>query len=178
MRAFLRADPDVIMVGEMRDYETAKTGVEASLTGHLVLSTLHTNSAPETISSLLDMGIDPLNFADSLLGVLAQRLVRKLCSKCKEAYHPSKEEYATLINSYGPDEFRMPNIPYTKDLMLYRPKGCETCDKSGYKGRLGIYELLVGSEAIKKSIQKKEPIETLLNIAIAKEWPHYIKTVF
>ncbi|MDQ5986882.1 MAG: Type II secretion system protein E [Syntrophus sp. SKADARSKE-3] len=168
MRAFLRADPDVIMVGEMRDYETAKTGIEASLTGHLVLSTLHTNSAPETITRLLDIGIDPLNFGDSLLGVLAQRLVRKLCSKCKEAYHPSKEEYATLVNSYGPDEFQMQNIPYTNDLMLYRPRGCKTCDKSGYKGRLGIYELLICSEAIKKSIRKKETIETLRNIAISE----------
>ncbi len=101
MRAFLRADPDVIMVGEMRDFETAKTGVEASLTGHLVFSTLHTNSAPETIVRLLDMGIDPLNFADALLGILAQRLVRTLCKKCKEAYHPSRTEYDEIVQSYG-----------------------------------------------------------------------------
>ena len=97
MRAFLRADPDVIMVGEMRDFETAKTGVEASLTGHLVFSTLHTNSAPETIVRLLDMGIDPLNFADALLGILAQRLVRTLCKKCKEAYHPDRSEYDEIV---------------------------------------------------------------------------------
>ncbi|PIP06780.1 MAG: pilus assembly protein, partial [Syntrophobacteraceae bacterium CG23_combo_of_CG06-09_8_20_14_all_50_8] len=99
MRAFLRADPDVIMVGEMRDFETAKTGVEASLTGHLVFSTLHTNSAPETITRLLDMGIDPLNFADALLGILAQRLVRTLCKKCKESYHPTLEEYQEMVES-------------------------------------------------------------------------------
>jgi len=99
MRAFLRADPDVIMVGEMRDFETAKTGVEASLTGHLVFSTLHTNSAPETIVRLLDMGIDPFNFADSLLGILAQRLVRTLCKKCKEPYHPTQMEYEELVQS-------------------------------------------------------------------------------
>jgi type II secretory ATPase GspE/PulE/Tfp pilus assembly ATPase PilB-like protein len=112
MRAFLRADPDVIMVGEMRDHETAKTGVEASLTGHLVFSTLHTNSAPETIIRLLDMGIDPLNFADSLLGILAQRLVRTLCKSCKEAYHPTKEEYDDIEESYGPEYFAKLNIPY------------------------------------------------------------------
>ncbi|MDO9586189.1 MAG: GspE/PulE family protein, partial [Syntrophales bacterium] len=113
MRAFLRADPDVIMVGEMRDFETAKTGVEASLTGHLVFSTLHTNSAPETITRLLDMGIDPLNFADALLGILAQRLVRTLCKKCKESYHPTLEEYQEMVKSYGEDLFAKLNIPYT-----------------------------------------------------------------
>lgn len=110
MRSFLRADPDIIMVGEMRDFETAKIGVEASLTGHLVLSTLHTNSAPETIVRLLDMGIDPLNFADALLGILAQRLVRTLCVKCKEAYRPSKEEFKEIVEAYGTNEFDKLNI--------------------------------------------------------------------
>jgi len=110
MRSFLRADPDVIMVGEMRDYETAKMGIEASTTGHLVMSTLHTNNAPETIVRLLDMGIDPFAFADSLLCVLAQRLVRCLCSKCKEAYHPSPAEYAELAHHYGEKAFAALNI--------------------------------------------------------------------
>src|SRR5512144_1590362 len=116
MRAFLRADPDVIMVGEMRDFETAKTGVEASLTGHLVFSTLHTNSAPETIVRLLDMGIDPLNFADALLGILAQRLARTLCKHCKQAYTPDKDEYDYLAFTYGEEQFAKLNIPYSKGL--------------------------------------------------------------
>ena len=166
MRAFLRADPDVIMVGEMRDFETAKTGVEASLTGHLVFSTLHTNSAPETITRLLDMGIDPLNFADALLGILAQRLVRTLCKNCKEAYHLSREEFDDIVQSYGPEHFKKLNINYTDDLTLYRPKGCDMCDHSGYKGRMGIHELLVASDNIKRAIQQKKPVEVLREIAI------------
>ncbi|MCX7982801.1 MAG: GspE/PulE family protein [Syntrophales bacterium] len=166
MRAFLRADPDVIMVGEMRDYETAKTGVEASLTGHLVFSTLHTNSAPETITRLLDMGIDPLNFADALLGILAQRLVRTLCKNCKEAYHPSREEYDEIVESYGPDLFAKLNVPYDDNFVLYRPKGCEVCDKSGYKGRIGVHELLIASDNIKRLIQKHATVEEIRALAI------------
>jgi type II secretory ATPase GspE/PulE/Tfp pilus assembly ATPase PilB-like protein/GAF domain-containing protein len=161
MRAFLRADPDVIMVGEMRDFETAKTGVEASLTGHLVFSTLHTNSAPETIVRLLDMGIDPLNFADALLGILAQRLVRTLCKKCKEQYHPTKEEYEEIVETYGREDFVKLNIPYNDAFMLHRPKGCEVCDKTGYKGRMGIHELLVGSDEIKRMVQKHATVEIM-----------------
>ncbi len=169
MRAFLRADPDVIMVGEMRDFETAKIGVEASLTGHLVLSTLHTNSAPETISRLLDMGIDPLNFADSLLGVLAQRLVRTLCDKCKEAYNPTQEEYNQIAESYGTELFKKQNIPYSKNLKLYRPKGCDACDKTGYRGRIGIHELLVNTDEIKKrSIERRESIDVIRSIATSE----------
>ncbi len=166
MRAFLRADPDVIMVGEMRDFETAKTGVEASLTGHLVFSTLHTNSAPETVTRLLDMGIDPLNFADALLGILAQRLVRTLCKQCKEAYHPTLAEYQEIIASYGPDLFTKQNIPYTDGLTLYKPKGCDACDKSGYKGRVGIHELLVGTDEVKRLVQKHATVEALRDLAI------------
>ncbi|MEN6490083.1 MAG: GspE/PulE family protein, partial [Smithella sp.] len=166
MRAFLRADPDVIMVGEMRDFETAKTGVEASLTGHLVFSTLHTNSAPETIVRLLDMGIDPLNFADALLGILAQRLVRTLCKQCKEPYHPSKEEYEEIAEAYGREEFAKLNIPYDDNLKLYGPKGCDACDKTGYKGRMGIHELLVGSDEIKRLVQKHSTVEVLREQAI------------
>ncbi|MDD5723643.1 MAG: GspE/PulE family protein [Syntrophales bacterium] len=168
MRAFLRADPDVIMVGEMRDYETAKIGVEASLTGHLVFSTLHTNSAPETIVRLLDMGIDPLNFADSLLGILAQRLVRTLCKKCKEEYHPTREEYDELAASYGEDLFAGLNIPYNESFKLYRVKGCSTCGKTGYKGRMGVHELLVATDEIKRLIQKHENVETMRNTAISQ----------
>ncbi len=166
MRAFLRADPDVIMVGEMRDFETAKTGVEASLTGHLVFSTLHTNSAPETIVRLLDMGIDPLNFADALLGILAQRLVRTLCKKCKEAYHPDLKEYEDIVESYGKEPFLKLSIPYDEKFILYRPKGCEACDKSGYKGRMGIHELIVATDGIKRMIQKHETVEAMRDLAM------------
>lgn len=161
MRAFLRADPDIIMVGEMRDYETAKTGVEASLTGHLVFSTLHTNSAPETIVRLLDMGIDPLNFADALLGILAQRLVRTLCKKCKEQYHPTREEYDEIAYSYNKEEFDKLNIPYNDDFKLYQPKGCDFCNNTGYRGRMSIHELLIGTEDIKRMVQKHETVEVL-----------------
>jgi type II secretory ATPase GspE/PulE/Tfp pilus assembly ATPase PilB-like protein len=168
MRAFLRADPDVIMVGEMRDFETAKTGVEASLTGHLVFSTLHTNSAPETITRLLDMGIDPLNFADALLAILAQRLVRTLCKSCKEAYHPTQAEYDEIVQSYGEEEFAKLNIPYSDSLTLYRPKGCGACDNSGYKGRMGIHELLLGTDEMKRLIQKHSSIEELRHMAMGQ----------
>ncbi len=165
MRAFLRADPDVIMVGEMRDFETAKTGVEASLTGHLVFSTLHTNSAPETITRLLDMGIDPLNFADALLGILAQRLVRTLCKNCKEAYHPTPSEYEEVAEIYGREKFDKLHIPYTDDFVMYRPKGCDICDKSGYRGRMGIHELLVGTDEIKRLIQKHATVDEMREVA-------------
>ncbi len=166
MRAFLRADPDVIMVGEMRDFETAKIAVEASLTGHLVLSTLHTNSAPETNFPLLDMGIDPLNFADSLLGILAQRLVRTLCDKCKEAYTPTAEEFDQIVENYGRDHFAKQNIRYSKNLKLYRPKGCDSCDKTGYRGRIGVHELLINSEDIKKrTIERRESIDVIRSLA-------------
>ena len=165
MRAFLRADPDVIMVGEMRDFETAKTGVEASLTGHLVFSTLHTNSAPETITRLLDMGIDPLNFADALLGILAQRLVRTLCKNCKEAYHPTPAEFEEVVESYGREKFETLNVAYGDDFIMYRPKGCDICDKTGYKGRMGIHELLVGTDEIKRLIQKHATVEEMRDCA-------------
>jgi len=168
MRSFLRADPDIIMVGEMRDFETAKIGVEASLTGHLVLSTLHTNSAPETIVRLLDMGIDPLNFADALLGILAQRLVRTLCKNCKEQYHPSKEEFDEIVESYGAEDFQKLGVAYNKDFKLFRPKGCDVCDKTGYKGRMGIHELVVASDGIKRMVQKHETVEVLRNKAMSE----------
>ena len=159
MRAFLRADPDVIMVGEMRDHETVSTGIEASLTGHLVFSTLHTNSAPETITRLLDMGMDPFNFADALLGVLAQRLVRTLCS-CKERYHPDRQEFDILIRAYAGD-FDALNLEYNDDFYLYRAKGCPQCNNSGYKGRTGIHELLAGTDEMKACIQNQAKMEEL-----------------
>src|SRR5258708_5149964 len=133
MRAFLRADPDVIMVGEMRDKETAETGIEASLTGHLVVSTLHTNSAPETVTRLLDMGLDPFSFADSLLGVLAQRLARGLCKACKEPRAPLREEWDEIANAFGGHEvLESQGIRYP-DFPLYRGRGCDNCGGTGYK---------------------------------------------
>jgi type II secretory ATPase GspE/PulE/Tfp pilus assembly ATPase PilB-like protein len=166
MRAFLRADPDVIMVGEMRDHETAATGIEASLTGHLVFSTLHTNSAPETITRLLDMDIDPFNFADALLGILAQRLIRTLCKECKEGYVPTQEEFAELMESYGLEYWDTLGIRYSPQFTLYRPKGCNKCS-GGYKGRMGIHELLVATDEMKRKIQKRDPIAELRKQAMA-----------
>jgi type II secretory ATPase GspE/PulE/Tfp pilus assembly ATPase PilB-like protein len=168
MRAFLRADPDVIMVGEMRDKETTSIGIEASLTGHLVFSTLHTNSAPESITRLLDIGMDPFNFADAILGILAQRLVRTLCKNCKESYHPSKMEYDELVREYGSEELfnKNVNIPHTDDLMLNRAKGCDQCNNTGYSGRMGLHELLMGSDEMKKLIQVSSTMEVIRNQAI------------
>ena len=161
MRAFLRADPDVIMIGEMRDKETAKMGIEASLTGHLVFSTLHTNSAAETITRLTDMGMDPFNFSDALLGILAQRLVRTLCADCKEAYNPTKEEYDHLVHHYGIMFFEDINVQYNSDLTLYRTNGCENCNQTGYKGRQGLYELLTATKTIKELVMKGSPAEDI-----------------
>ncbi|MBF0566509.1 MAG: GspE/PulE family protein [Nitrospirae bacterium] len=166
LRSFLRADPDVIMVGEMRDRETATIGVEASLTGHLVFSTLHTNSAPETITRLMDIGIDPFNFADALLGILAQRLVKTLCKKCKEPYKPPKDEFDFLVNAYGGQEmFLELKIPYD-DATLYKAVGCDYCNGTGYRGRTGLHELLIGTKEIKMAIQKKSPVDSIRQQAI------------
>ena len=165
MKAFLRADPDVIMVGEMRDEETAGTGIEASLTGHLVLSTLHTNSAPETITRLLDMGLDPFSFADALLCIVAQRLGRTLCKSCKEAYSPSKEERQELAVEYG-EEFASELNLDDPDLKLYKPVGCDKCNKSGYRGRVGLHEALIGTDPLKKMIMERSKMEDLRTQAI------------
>jgi len=168
MRAFLRADPDVIMVGEMRDHETVATGIEASLTGHLVFSTLHTNSAPETITRLLDMGMDPFNFADALLGVLAQRLVRTLCKDCKEKYHPDREEFDSMARTYDGD-FDALGFEYNDNFFLYRPKGCPKCNNTGYRGRTGLHEILVGTDDMKSMIQGRAKMEDLRSQAITDE---------
>ncbi len=167
MRAFLRADPDVIMVGEMRDKETTSIGIEASLTGHLVFSTLHTNSAPESITRLLDMGMDPFNFADALLGILAQRLVRTLCKDCKEPYKPSQEEYETLIREYGGEQIYEEKLGIKReDMTLHRPVGCPKCSNTGYRGRMGIHELLVGSDEVKRLVQTQARVKEIQNQCI------------
>jgi type II secretory ATPase GspE/PulE/Tfp pilus assembly ATPase PilB-like protein len=180
MRAFLRADPDVIMIGEMRDEETAAIGIEASLTGHLVFSTLHTNSAPETVTRLLDMGLNPLNFSDAFLGVLAQRLTRRLCKDCMEEYPLTKDEFDMIYVDYGEKYWHQTGIEYSPDMTLFKPAGCEACSKTGYRGRMGIHELMEGTPRIKLMIKKqantemlfaqamKEGIETLRQDGIQK----------
>ncbi|MCY7306541.1 MAG: Flp pilus assembly complex ATPase component TadA [Rhodoferax sp.] len=179
MRAFLRADPDIIMVGESRDKETVSMGVEASLTGHLVFSTLHTNSAPESITRLMDMGMDPFNFADALLGILAQRLAKKLCD-CKESYVPDADELRLFAAEYA-EELRhskawkadyaaeskklvdgwVKTYGHEGQLKLYRAVGCDKCGKTGYKGRVGLHELLVADDAVKKLIQERARVSEL-----------------
>ena len=187
MRAFLRADPDIIMVGEMRDKETTSIGLEASLTGHLVFATLHTNSAPESIVRLLDMGMDPFNFADALLGILAQRLGRRLCKECKEAYEPDAGEIDKLLDDYCTelahtaawkadpkaarqavaDDWAARFRPEGR-YQLYRAKGCLVCQESGYKGRIGLHELLVASDSVKALIQEKAKVPEILGVALAE----------
>jgi type II secretory ATPase GspE/PulE/Tfp pilus assembly ATPase PilB-like protein len=185
MKAFLRADPDIIMVGEMRDKETTSTGIEASLTGHLVFATLHTNSAPESITRLLDMGMDPFNFSDALLGILAQRLARRLCS-CKQTYAPEPAELTAFLREYC-DELqhttRFKADPkaamegvykewvrlYGNDkgqLTFYKPVGCDKCGGSGFKGRCGLHELLIASDRLKKAIQEHARVAEMLAICL------------
>ncbi|MBI2900563.1 MAG: Flp pilus assembly complex ATPase component TadA [Planctomycetes bacterium] len=155
LRAFLRCDPDVIMIGEIRDRETADAAVEASLTGHLVLSTLHTNSAPETVTRLLEMGLDPYTFGDTLLGVLAQRLVRRICDGCRETYRPPRDEFESLRTHYGDDaEFRR-LVPDPGSLELVRGKGCARCFETGYRGRVGVHELLAVTDEVRKLVHQK-----------------------
>ncbi|MDK2123218.1 GspE/PulE family protein [Parachitinimonas caeni] len=185
MKAFLRADPDVIMVGEMRDKETTSTGIEASLTGHLVLATLHTNSAPESIIRLLDMGMDPFNFADALLGILAQRLAKRLC-KCKQAYQPEEAEMQMMLREYSEEllgttswlaepekqkqalkeEWLQQFSDKDGKLTLYKPVGCDACAGTGYKGRVGLHELLVGTDPVKKKIQEHARVAELFAVAL------------
>jgi len=170
MRAFLRADPDIIMVGEMRDAETTKIGVEASVTGHLVFSTLHTNSAAESITRLLDLGMDPFNFADALVGILSQRLARTLCRKCKRARVASSSEISDLLAEYC-DETDLDQADVLRrwqkefgrngDLVLYSAVGCEGC-RGGYKGRVGVYELLAGTPDLKHLIRTRAAIPQLV----------------
>ncbi|MCU0931274.1 MAG: Flp pilus assembly complex ATPase component TadA [Serpentinimonas sp.] len=181
LRAFLRADPDVIMVGEIRDHETAQMAIEASLTGHLVLSTLHTNSAPETIIRLLDMGIDPFNFADSLLAVLAQRLVRRHCKHCTTATEAPPEKVQELLEDFlhvFPQDLRPDpealRAQWTEQfgregkLMHYHAPGCKECDNTGFKGRLGLHELMSVDATIRRLIQTRGRPEELQHAAMAE----------
>jgi type II secretory ATPase GspE/PulE/Tfp pilus assembly ATPase PilB-like protein len=166
MRAFLRADPDVIMIGEMRDEETASIGIEASLTGHLVFSTLHTNSAPETVTRLLDMGLNPLNFSDAFLGVMAQRLTRRLCTNCREEYPVTDDDFEVMVAEYGKKYFPKTGIEYDSDMTLYQAGGCESCSGTGYRGRMGIHELMEGTPQIKLMIKKQANTEQIFELAM------------
>ena len=182
LRAFLRADPDVIMVGEIRDQETAQMAVEASLTGHLVLSTLHTNSAPETVTRLLDMGMDPFNFADSLLAVLAQRLVRRKCSKCTENEPATPKQVNELLADYM-HSFGRGEPPVAKEDVLaswvkrfgrdgklhaYRSAGCLACDHTCFKGRVGVHELMVVTPELRHLIQTGQRAEGMQQLALSE----------
>ena len=165
LRSFLRLDPDVIMVGEMRDEETAGIAVEASLTGHLVFSTLHTNSAPETVTRLLEMGLDPYGFSDSLLCVLAQRLARRLCTDCRESYQPLESEIDECIDEYGQEDFALSGLK-REGLALYRSVGCERCGHSGYRGRLGIHEVLDCTAQLKSLIKRRAHTDSIYDQAV------------
>jgi type II secretory ATPase GspE/PulE/Tfp pilus assembly ATPase PilB-like protein/GAF domain-containing protein len=194
MRAFLRADPDVIMVGEMRDKETVSIGIEASLTGHLVFATLHTNSAPESIIRLLDMGMDPFNFADALLGILAQRLAKRLCADCKKPHVATADEIKLMLEEYSAElvntatwkkdpaaamkalyaEWRKLFADDKGQFTIYGPVGCEKCSGTGYRGRVGLHELLLGTDPVKKAIQEHARVAELLAIAL-DEGMHTLK---
>lgn len=176
MRSFLRADPDVIMVGEMRDSETAKTAIEASLTGHMVFSTLHTNNASESMVRLLDLGMDPFNASDALVGILAQRLAKQFCEHCKKSHTASVDEINELAQEYcqntplDPDtvyqQWRKTHANESGEFSLSSAKGCAECGGTGYKGRIGLYEFLEATVPIKKLIQKHAAAEDLLFAAI------------
>ena len=169
LRSFLRADPDIIMIGEMRDPETAKIAIEASLTGHLVLSTLHTNSAPETVVRLIEMGMDPFNFADALIGILAQRLARRLCDQCKQWVRPEREAYDAIVAEFVhiAGQKRDP-LPAYEDTNCAKMSGCEQCGGSGYKGRIAIHELMPATPAVKNAIREGARAEELRKIALAE----------
>jgi type II secretory ATPase GspE/PulE/Tfp pilus assembly ATPase PilB-like protein len=164
LRAFLRADPDIILIGEMRDKETAHAGIEASLTGHLVLSTLHTNSAPETITRLLDLGMDPVNFSDACVGILAQRLVRTICSNCKEKHPASETDIAFIKRQYGEEYLAELNL--SEPLMLYTGKGCDECGDTGYKGRTGVHELLTMTGELRALVYQEVSVHEMKSQAM------------
>jgi type II secretory ATPase GspE/PulE/Tfp pilus assembly ATPase PilB-like protein len=175
IRMFLRADPDVIMVGEMRDAETAQAGIEAALTGHLVLSTLHTNSAAEAVVRLIDLGMDPFNFADSLLGVLGQRLARRLCPQCRKRRPTGDEEMASLAHEYCADTgMKAAQVlsswsgRFGKTVHLSEAAGCDGCLGSGYAGRIGIHELLVADSDIRRLIHHRASAAEIQNKAVRR----------
>ncbi|MCJ7548286.1 MAG: GspE/PulE family protein, partial [Anaerolineae bacterium] len=157
MRSFLRQDPDIIMVGEIRDLETAETAVQASLTGHLVLSTLHTNDAPSAVTRLMDMGVEPFLIASSIVGILAQRLARRICQNCREPYKPPAE----ALHRVG---F---NVDDMENVVFYRGRGCEQCRHTGYRGRNGIFEMMLVNEEVADLTVKRAPLSEIRAAAMA-----------
>jgi type IV pilus assembly protein PilB len=155
LRSFLRQDPDIILVGEIRDLETAQIAVQASLTGHLVFSTLHTNDAPSSIARMLDLGLEPFLVTATLEGIVAQRLVRKICIKCKEAYTPSEEQLMEL--QLTPED--------VEGRQFYRGRGCEACNQTGYRGRMALFEIMVVDDEIKELIMQHASTQVLRNEA-------------
>ena len=155
LRSILRQDPDIIMIGEIRDQETASIAVQASITGHLVVSTLHTNSAASTITRLVDMGIEPYLIADSTVGVIAQRLVRRLCPECKKAKKANAEELELLMKNQD------------EDITIYEPCGCPKCDGTGFRGRIGVYEIMEVTQPLKHIISKGGNVEAIKEQALA-----------
>ncbi len=151
LRSFLRQDPDIIMVGEMRDLETAEIAIQASLTGHLVLSTLHTNDAPTIVTRMIDMGVEPFLVSATLIGGLAQRLARRICTNCKEPYKPAREELMRF--GFNPDEH--------PDVTFYHGRGCELCRHTGFKGRIGLYELMRMNEEIADLVVRRAPLSEI-----------------
>ena len=156
LRSILRQDPDIIMIGEIRDTETAQIAVQASITGHLVVSTLHTNSSASTLTRLMDMGIESYLLADSMVGVIAQRLVRRLCPACKQTYEAST------------DEKRLLGAPTDEPLTIYKPCGCDQCSGIGYKGRIGVYEIMTITPAIRRVISKRGSAEEIKDVALSE----------
>jgi type IV pilus assembly protein PilB len=147
LRSFLRQDPDIIMVGEMRDLETAQISIQASLTGHLVLSTLHTNDSPGAVTRMIDMGVEPFLISSTLMGVLGQRLVRTVCKNCRTAFEPTEAQLSML--NLSPHDLG--------DKVFYYGRGCATCNDTGYKGRKGIFELLIINDTIRGLINERAP---------------------
>ncbi|MHB8138944.1 MAG: GspE/PulE family protein [Smithellaceae bacterium] len=167
LRSFLNADPDVIMASQVHDPETAGICMEASLKRHLVLSTLWAESIIDAIEKCLDMGINPLVFADAMLSIVEQRLIKTLCPKCKEPYNPGHEEYEELAQMYGKDAFDKLNIPYSNHFNLFRPRGCDDCHQTGYSGRMCVSENLIFTAGIKRMIRRKESPESIYQAAVA-----------
>jgi general secretion pathway protein E len=157
LRSILRQDPDVIMIGEIRDVETAEIAIQAALTGHLVLSTLHTNDSFGAVSRLADMGVEPFLVSSSLLGVMAQRLVRRVCPDCRQAYTPAENEIREIGLTPG----------VVGDRSFYRPgTGCETCNQKGYRGRTGIHELLLLTDAVRSLVMQRADAATIRRAAV------------
>jgi type IV pilus assembly protein PilB len=156
LRSILRQDPDIIMVGEIRDGETAGIAVQAAITGHLVLSTLHTYDAPSSVARLVDMGIEPYMVSSALLGIIAQKLARRLCVECKEPYSPDLNERISL--GLDPNE----------EITLYRKKGCEKCNKKGYKGRIAVHEIMLLTTTLKRAITEGKSTDEIREMAVAE----------